>query len=220
VDGKYPKTTAIGTEEKGEAYVGAVKQWADIPKNLRTLYEKLAPTFKEYGYRNMLSLESRVAGKKVYLGDPCCRAGSPPFELQLNWITNLAEIIWEGADGNMVEPKYAGKYGVELIVHSDWADSHPLLVEFPAKYREQLKFRYNTEFDGHTWILPQNAGPRIAAVVSHGDSLEDCMKECEEISGQLKGSQVESFTRSLPIIKEKLTKLAGWGYHFRDSVRV
>jgi hypothetical protein len=182
-----------------------------MPQKLRDIYARLSDTFKKYQYRNFLSLESRADEHEIYLGDPACRAGSPPLELQLNWITNLPEILWEGAEGHAVEPKYAGRYGVELVIHSDWSNEHPLMLEFPQRYRDKMKFRYSSEFDGHTWILPQRKGPRIAAVVAHGDNLDDAMEECREISGQLKGTQVESFTRSFPIIKEKIETLEKWG---------
>lgn len=211
VDGQYPNTAVLGTEEKGECYIGEVKPWDQMPDPLKDIYNRLRATFKSYEYRNFLSLESRVLKDKIYLGDPCCRGGSPPLELQLNWITNLADILWEGSEGKMVEPEYSAKFGVELIIHSDWADAHPLMVEFPQKYRNKIKFRYNTEFKGKTWIMPQGAGPRIAAIVATGNSVDACMEECKEISGELKGTQIEAFTRSFPIIKEKIGKLKEWG---------
>ena len=211
IDGEYPETAVLGTEEKGECYVGSVRPWAKMPAKLRDIYAKLSPTLKNYGYRNFLSLESRADKTHIYLQDPCCRFGSPPTEVQLNWITNLADILWQGSDGKVVEPKYAGKFGVQLNIHSDWADSHPLMVDFPQEHRSQIKFRYNSEFDGKTWIMPQGAGPRIAAVVACGDSMEACMEECKEISGTLKGTQVEAFTRSFPIITEKIEQLKGFG---------
>ena len=210
IDGQYPDIAVLGTEEKGECYVGEVRSWAKMPPKLLDIYDKLAPTLKSYGYRNSLSLESRVDATHIYLQDPCCRFGSPPAELQLNWIKNLADIIWQGSAGKMVNPEYAGKFGVQLNIHSDWVDNHPLMVDFPQEYRSQIKFRYNSEFDGKTWILPQGAGPRIAAVVAYGDSMEACMEECREIGGSLKGIQVEAFTRSFPIIEEKIKQLRGW----------
>lgn len=210
IDGQYPQTAVLGSEEKGECYVGEVRPWNKMPARLLDIYTKLASTLKSYGYRNFLSLESRADAKHVYLQDPCCRFGSPPAELQLNWLTNLADILWEGADGKLVEPQYAGKYGVELIVHSDWANDHPLMVDFPQEYRDKIKFRYNSEFDGKVWILPQGAGPRMAAVVACGDDLDACMETCKEISASLKGIQVESFTRAFPIIQEKIGKLKRW----------
>jgi hypothetical protein len=211
IDGAYPTVSLLGTEEKGEAYVVAVKSWSELPSQLTDIYYELSPTFKKYGYRNFLSLECRTRKDEVWLGDPCCRAGSPPFELQLNMLRNLPEILWEGAAGKLVEPKYAGRYGFELIVHSEWADKNPLRLEFPEEFRDRIKLRYASRFENGTWIMPQGAGPRVAAVVTHGDNLEECFAEAEEISLQIKGIQVESFAHSIPALRETLAKLADWG---------
>lgn len=214
VDGQYPDTVVLGTEVKGEAYLGCKKQWDDIPLRLTSIYDKLSPTLEKFQYRCFLSLESRCRDNMVWLCDPCCRAGSPPLELQLNWVTNLAEVLWEAADGNIVEPKYDGKYGFELIIHSDWAPKHPLKLEFPEKYRNQLKFRYASQFKDGLWIMPQDGGPRIAAAVASGNDIEACFEECKEIAGSLNGIQVETFTRAMVDLRENLKKLSSWGISF------
>jgi hypothetical protein len=211
IDGKYPSHTLLGTEEKGEAYVCAAKDWAEMPPLLVDIYDKLGPTLEKFQYRNFLSLECRCQGKNILLGDPCARAGSPPFELQLNMLTNLPEILWEGADGKMVEPKYAARYGFELIVHSDWADKNPLLLEFPDKYSEQIKLRYAAQFGDQNWIMPQGGGPRVAAIVTTGDDLEGCFEEAQEISKTLKGYKLEVFTRAIPELRKNIGKLGGLG---------
>jgi len=211
IDGQWPAIALLGTEEKGECYICSRKKWVDMPPRLIDIYDKLSPILKQCEYRNFISLESRASEKEICLGDPCCRGGSPPFELQLNMIDNIPDIMWFGGEGKVMRPRIPSKYGVELIVHSDWADKHPLMVDFPKKYRNQVKFRYNSMFDGNIWIMPQGAGPRIAAVVAHGNSLDDCMEEAKEISGQLKGIQIEAFSRSFPIAKEKIAKLKEWG---------
>lgn len=214
VDGQYPNTVVLGTEVKGEAYLGCKKQWDDIPLRLTSIYDKLSSTLEKFQYRCFLSLESRCRDNMVWLCDPCCRAGSPPLELQLNWVTNLAEVLWEAADGNIVEPKYDGKYGFELIIHSDWAPKHPLKLEFPEKYRNQLKFRYASQFKDGLWIMPQDGGPRIAAAVASGNDIEACFEECKEIAGSLNGIQVETFTRAMVDLRENLKKLSSWGISF------
>jgi hypothetical protein len=214
IDGAYPALTLLGTEEKGEAYVAVVKPWKELPARLTEIYTKLSPTLKEYQYRNFLSLECRTREKEIWLGDPCTRAGSPPFELQLNMLKNLPEILWEGADGKLVEPEYNGSYGFELIVHSEWADRNPLRLEFPEKFRDQIKLRYAARFGDSTWIMPQEGGPRIAAVVTQGDNLDDCFDEATEISEKIKGIQVETFTRSIPSLKKTIEKLRSWGVSF------
>ena len=213
-DGLYPDTVVIGNEVKGEAYLGAVKQWDELPRQLTNIYDKLSPTLEKYQYRCLISLESRCQGNKVWLCDPCTRAGSPPFEVQLNWITNLPEMLWEIADGKMPEPKYAGKYGFELIIHSDWAPKHPLRVEFPEEYRDKIKFRYASQFKDGLWIMPQDGGPRIAAAVTTGNDIEACFEECKEIAGSLNGIQVETFTRAMVDLRENLKKLSSWGISF------
>jgi hypothetical protein len=43
---------------------------------------------------------------KAYLIDPCCRAGSPPNELYQLMISNLADVIWYGAEGLVIEPEF------------------------------------------------------------------------------------------------------------------
>ncbi len=214
VDGQYPDTVVLGTEVKGEAYLGCKKQWDAIPLRLTSIYDKLSPTLEKFQYRCFLSLESRCRDNMVWLCDPCCRAGSPPLELQLNWVTNLAEVLWEAAVGNIVEPKYDGKYGFELIIHSDWAPKHPLKLEFPEKYRNQLKFRYASQFKDGLWIMPQDGGPRIAAAVASGNDIEACFEECKEIAGSLNGIQVETFTRAMVDLRENLKKLSSWGISF------
>ena len=214
VIGQFPSIALLGTEEKGEAYACSVKKWTEMPPGLIDIYTKLSPTLADFDSRTFISLESRQKGKDAKLGDPCLRMGSPPSELQMKMIMNLPDVFWFGAEGKMIDPEYAAPHGVQLNVHSDWADSHPLLITFPKKYRENLAFRYNSMFDGKVWILPQGAGPRVAAVTAFGNSIDDCMEECAEISKQLKGIQIESFTRSFPILKEKLDTFASWGIKF------
>jgi hypothetical protein len=211
VDGAWPSVALLGTEEKGELYIGVVKKWKELPPNLVDIYTKMSEPLKRFECRNFISLESRTKNKDVKLGDPCQRFGSPPGECQMNMITNLPDIFYFGAEGKMIDPEYAAKYCIALMVHSDWAVKHPLMVEYPKKYRDQIKFRWDSEFDGKTWIMPQDAGPRIAAIVAQGNSLEPLFEEVKEISEQLKGIQIESFTRSIPIAKEKLKELASWG---------
>ena len=215
IDGQFPQKAMLGTEKKDEGYVAVVKDWGKMPPKLLSIYEKIGPTLKEYGYRSMLSLESRMGKGQTYLCDPCCRGGSPPFELQMNMIGNLAEIIWEGAVGKLVEPKYTEKFGAEFIVESKWSVNNPLLVEFPAKFREQIKFRYASMFGDQLWIMPQRSDtPGFAAIVATGNSLDDCFEQASEIASQLKGIQVECQIGSVSGLKESLQKFAEMGVNF------
>jgi hypothetical protein len=211
IDGKYPSRSLLGNEQKDEGYIGVVKDWKEMPTDLVDIYDKLASTLKEYQYRNFLAFESRAGQNKLLLGDPCMRVGSPIFELELEMMKNLPDILWQGAEGKMVDPDYAGKYGFEILVKSPWVEEHPLLVKFPDKYRDQIKFRYAAQYPDGLWILPQQAGPYFAAIVAYGDNLDDCIAEVKEISDQVKGTQVEAFTGCAEKLKENIAKLREWG---------
>src|SRR5208283_1482734 len=190
IDGQYPVRAMLGIEQKDMGYVGAVKNWVQMPPALVDIYERLSPTLESYQYRNLFALESRVGKSGLWLADPCCRFGSPVSELELNMITNLPEILWEGAGGNLVEPVYKGKYGCEVLIKSRWSPEKPMLIQFPEEYRDQIKLRYAAQFGNETWILPQNSGEEVGAIVAYGDSLKSCMDEVAEIGKQVKGTQL------------------------------
>jgi hypothetical protein len=214
VDGDYPDTVLLGTEEKGEAYICRRIKYSQAPAGLRDIYEKLRPALKGYGHRGSISLESRMKNQDVYLGDPCQRAGSPPFELQLLNTKNLPDIFWFGAEGELIDPEIPKEYGVELIIHSDWADKNPLKIDYDKSIAENIKFRFNTEYEGETWIMPQGAGPRVAAIVEEGDNLEDCIDSAKEMAKKIRGSQIENFSRSFDDLLGKIKQMKEWGVPF------
>ena len=73
------------------------------------------PSFKEYNYRGFFSSEVRITGGKGYPIDLTARAGSPPSRLYQNVMTNLAEVIWYGAGGILIEPEYEAPWGAEVL---------------------------------------------------------------------------------------------------------
>ena len=211
IDGTYPLRAMLGVEQKDQGYVCAVKDWSQMPPALVDIYDKLSPTLGLYQYRNLFALESRVGANGIWLADPCCRFGSPVSELELDLIENLPEIMWEGANGTMVEPLYKAKYGCEVLIKSGWSPEKPMLIKFPEEYRDQIKLRYAAQFGNDTWILPQNSGEEVGAIVAYGNSLEDCMAEVNEIGKQVKGTQLTVTTGSMDDLNESLQDLASWG---------
>jgi len=220
INGRYPSMAMLGVEAKDLGYVGAVKPWAAMPPALIDIYDKLSPTLEEYQFRNLFALESRVGAKGMWLADPCCRFGSPVSELELELITNLPEIMWEGASGNLVEPAYKAKYGCEVLITSKWASKKPMLIEFPEEYRDQIKLRYASQFGNETWILPAEVTSKegdevaIGAIVAYGATLDGCMDEVTEISKLVKGTQLEVTCGSMETLKSDLKDLESWGITF------
>jgi len=214
VDGEYPAWAMLGVEQKDQGYVCVVKPWQAMPPGLLDIYHKVGTTLAQYQYRNLVAFESRIGESGIWLADPCCRCGSPVSELELNMIDNMAEIMWEGAVGVMVQPQYKAKYGCEILVKSQWSPEKPMLIQFPEEYRDQIKLRYAAQFGKETWILPQNSGEEVGAVVAYGESLEDCMAEVKEIGSTIKGTQLDVTTGSMDVLNGNLADLAKWGVSF------
>lgn len=122
VGGEFPSLVIHGMEAKDKAFVGAWQELAGMPEQMFKINEAFGPVLGEYGYRNFFSTEVRITQDgEAFFTDPCCRAGSPPNQVMQEMIGNLAEVIWEGAQGNLVEPEPAAKFGVQAIckLHRD-----------------------------------------------------------------------------------------------------
>ena len=211
VDGQYPKTAALGVELKDKAYVGKVMRYDRLPAKVKDVNAKLAPTLKEFGYRGFSSTELRCTPDgKAYLIDPCCRMGSPPGELYGIWIDNLAEIIWEGSEGIVVEPDYTAKYGAMCLLLSDWADSNWQQVEFPDQYKDHVKLRNCCMIDGTRYVVPQWTGmPEIGAVVAVADTAKAAMDQVRAIADEVHGHSIEKPCDALEQAHEDLKEIIG-----------
>lgn len=120
----------------------------------------------------------------------------------------------------MVQPKYKAKFGCEVLIKSAWSPEKPMLIQYPEEYRDQIKLRYAAQFGKETWILPQNSGEEVGAIVAYGDSLEGCMDEVNEIGKHIKGTQLSVTSGSMDDLRENLKDLASWGIHFDQGVTV
>lgn len=190
IDGLYPDTTLAGIEVKDLGYVGQVVKWDDIPEPLRRWNEKMAPLFRRAGSRTNLSNEIRIGEDKVpYMIDATIRMPSPPSELMQELVTNYSEVIWEGADGKLVEPVMAAKWGVEVILKSSWAEKNHLHVSIPKEFENFVKLYNTCMVDGKRYVIPQDEEmSEIGAVVGYGETIEDAIEMVEEI-----GKSIEAY---------------------------
>lgn len=210
IDGKFPKNAMTGVEVKDEAYLMKTVRWAELPEQVRSVNEKLAPALKRYGYRGFISTEVRCTKDKAYLIDPCCRAGSPPNELYQVMMENIAEVIWHGAEGIVIEPEFRSKWGAEVLLISDWADKNWMHVTFPEDVRENVKLRNYCVIEGEYYVIPQWTGcAEIGAVVAMGDTADQAIEECKRICGLVEGHLLDKPVDALDIAREQLEEVLG-----------
>jgi hypothetical protein len=188
IDGKYPAVSLAGVEIKDKAYCGRVMPYTSLSPLVSTVNEKLAPTLQQYGYRGFMSTEIRVKDNTPYLIDMTCRTPIPPGDIYLELIENLGEVMWAGANGEMVEPKYKAQYGVELLIESQWSEHHFQPVYYPTEAEPWVKLK-KCMINGVHWIIPQlYESSDCGAIVGLGDTLEEAITNCKEVADTIEGN--------------------------------
>ncbi len=213
IDGAFPSKTLVGIEVKDLGYVAQFVDWATIPEPIRRWNDKMAPILRTYGYRGFLSTEVRVGeDHEPYMIDACCRAGSPPSELYQEFYKNFADIIWQGADGVMVDPEPAGKFGVQVVLRSDWAESNWQPVNVPKEYRNNVKLFNSVEVDGCFYVVPQDEQMKeIGSVVGWGDTLEAAIEMAKEVGESLSGYGIKFNMGPIDLAQKEMQALEDIG---------
>ena len=209
IDGKYPYEALFGVETKDAGYLGQVVPYSSLPRSVGFVNQKLSPVFRELKYRGFWSSEIRVADDGTpYLIDPCCRMASPPGELYLYLISNLADVIWAGADGDLVEPEWKHEWGAQLVLQSGWAEHGWQPIEFPEEYREHIKLHYPRIVNGRHYFVPQQvAMPEIGSVVAGGSTKREAIEAVTNIAEQVKGYDVKFNAQALEDAAASMDKL-------------
>ncbi len=190
VDGKYPKQMIAGTEIKDLGYCGKVFAYDEQPAGTRTVDDGLAPIFKDLGYRGFYSTEIRETAEGApHMVDFTARMPLPPGFLYALMYSNLAEIVWGAAHGELVEPVVAKKYGMMVMLNSPWYTSHMLHVSFPEEYREHVQLLLPVKIDGGYYCISQYDMEEFGAVSVAGDSIEECMEKARKILATVEAHQ-------------------------------
>jgi hypothetical protein len=210
VDGQYPTKLISGIEVKDCGFASCFGDYDKIPEPLRRFNDRMVPVFKEYGYRGFFSSEIRIGKDQVpYMIDFCARAPSPPNELYQEQYENLAECMWAGANGVIIDPIPVAKYGAEIMLHSSWADKNWQALRFPDHLRDFVKLRnlYYSPKRGYG-VIPQSQGlPEIGAVVGLGNTLEEAFDHALANAEEVGGYYLEGKTGAIEQVKEQIEKM-------------
>lgn len=194
IDGQFPSVAMTGIEVKDKGYVGVFKKYRDMSDQVREINRKMAPALKRYRYRNFWCAEARITKDGTpWVIDPCARFGSPPSELAMLMYTNLPDIMWHGAAGELVDPIPAGKWGAEVMLISSWANENWQAIDFPKAIRQHVILHFPVVIDGRYYVTPQGFDlPCIGAVSAVGDTMEAAVKQVRQLAEQVKGYYIEA----------------------------
>ena len=215
IDGRMPDKALIGLEVKDLGYVGCVHDYAAIPEPLTRFDRIMAPELRKAHYRGFYSTEVRI-GKDMtpYMIDLCARCGSPPSELYQELYSNIADIVFYGAQGRVVQPTVRGKYGCEVILKCTDAKESFIPVLVPKSVAANVKLHNATKISGVDYVIPQSVGMvEIGAAVGWGSTLKTAMDMALDAAGEVRCRGLEIPKSALDKAQEQIQEAQGNGLH-------
>lgn len=212
--GGYPNKTTFGVEIKDSAYGCIVVDYNKLPKSVKEINEKFKPILTAFDYRGALGNEIRHQEKgKAYYLDAYCRQGQPPTSLQIRMTENYAEVAYEIALGRIPDIKFKAKYGVMLVIKSDWAKTEPQPIYFDEKYAEFISIKNLAIKDGIRYFVPTIGCEmeEIGSCAFYADTMKAAIKQVKEIAKSIKGYGVHVNVDALDETQEEIDKLSKYG---------
>lgn len=219
IDGQFPETACQSIEGKGRTCISTVTPADSMPPALLEINEALAPFMKQVRYRNWFSSEVRITEENIaYLTDPCCREASPVGECIMELIGNLAEIMWAGAEGELVEPEFTAKFAVQAMLETEGSKEHWRMLEVPPEIQRWVKPKAACKVDGRLAFPPLPwMRSTVGSVVALGDTLEDAVDTLKEYVGKMDGQGLFAETAALADTLKAITEEEEAGQPFTDQ---
>lgn len=188
IDGRFGSVALYGPEAKNAGYVGRVVPFDDLPRPLRIPTLELAPIQGKLGCRGFYSNEVRIATEDneefeisagtEFLIDPAMRCGSPPSESYIELFSNWDEVIWAGANGEVVDLEPVAKFAAQIVLKSEWiAKMEYLPVYYPNSIKRWVKLHSYAVLDGQPTVMPQDY-QEFGSVVGLGDTQDEAERRC------------------------------------------
>lgn len=199
-NGQFWPVAMWGYEVKDNGYVGKVCANEDLPDDILYVNNVLAPILSGYGYCGFFSTEIRRRrdGAPILM-ELTCRAPSPPGEAAMELWENLPEMIYTAAvNGYMDQPVPLGTHAAEVMIYSDWSDSHWTALDIPDSERQWFKLSFSARIANYPQIVPQNIGwGKVGGVVAIGDAIDQTCKRCSARVPLIKGKGIEADANTL-----------------------
>jgi hypothetical protein len=216
VDGQHPKIAVSGFEKKDMCYFAAVQKYEDIPKEVTCVAEFLWPELEKRRCRQMFSTEVKITETlDSYLLEPTIRFPSPAGEEQMELYGNISEIIYEGAQGRLIEPEITAKYACEaMIEHTGNKDKGRNLI-VPDSVRQWIKLYGTTKIGNRLAIVPGQEC--IGAVVGVGNSPKEALDHLKDNAAAIEDQPVVIHIPEIAGVLEEIEEFQAKGMFFSDK---
>ncbi len=202
VDGQFPGTALYGVEIKNEGYVGRVMPFVSLPTAIYGPTMQFGELMGRLGMRGFFSDEIRILTEGTeslskgtpFLIDPAMRCGSPPSECYIELFSNWAEVIWAGANGELVDLEPVARYAAQIVLKSRWVEDDFLPVDFPEELTPFVKLHNFCILDGRVTVVPQDFTdefPEFGSVIGFGDTQEEAQRAALDHAREVKALDLE-----------------------------
>jgi hypothetical protein len=216
VDGDFPSQSYQGYEAKNELYLGSLLQADKLPDCVKEVNEAMSPVLAEYGYRNFWATEIRKVGDKFYFIDPTARQAGQTMEHQYLNCSNLPEVIWSGANGDLLTPEFIAPFAAEATLHHkdgcEWR-----VLQIPEEARDHVKLTHFCEGGDGLYHFPPGKNDEVGVVLGLGDSVEEALEDLKEYFELLEGEPVEIRLHAFADLLEQIKEAEKDGMEFGDD---
>lgn len=215
VDGWFPDSSYQGYEKKNELYLGARTDYDKLPEEVRLVNEKFSPVLEEHGFRNFFATEIRNFEGTPYFIDPTIRMPGQTGEQLLETMTNLPDVIWKGAHGELIQPEWAADFAASATLNYKGDLEDVKHIRVPDDARRWVKLcRYRQR--GDEYIFPANKREDVGVVIGMADdimaTIESVKENFEAIGDESLSVKLEGFKDLL----EDIQKAEKEGIEFTD----
>lgn len=218
IDGQWPMYCSQGYERKNQLYLAALVEYEKVPDEIKEINEAIAPLLKKYHYRNFWATEIRCKGDKNHFIDPTPRMPGMSGEQFMMTCENIAEVMWKGANGIMVGPKFNAKVVAAATIYcTDYIDDkHWMVLDIPEKVRPYAKL-WHYCFHNGKFHWPPKDNNELGLVLGAGDSIREAIEHLKKNIELLKDEPVKFELHGFKNILEDIIEAEKHGIYFNGQ---
>ena len=203
VDGAWPNLMLNGVEGKDKTYFAAVTKQTEMPEQLQEIMDAVSTELEHVRYRNQISFEDRVKDGDHWWNDATQRGGMPSSASQYRLWENFPQIVWAGANGELVEPEPRHMFSIECQITAKCEKDTWITVELDPQLIGHCAFSYCGFIDG-CYVFPPDEihQGELGWFVVTGNDPSELLQEAKDLADLLP-DQLNADVESLAsVIKE------------------
>lgn len=218
IDGTFPFASFQGYEKKNELYLGSLRRYDQLPEEIQYVNSAMAPVLAQYGYRNFYANEIRIKDGVPYHIDPTNRMAGQTMEHLFHTCTNLPEVIWAGANGEILQPEFSNLFAAEATMHYHVEAGGDGWKTFRIP-EEALPFvsLYHCCLEDEAYHIPPHKCDEVGVVIGTGNTAEEAITNLKDNFDLIQGEPLSIEVAGFSDLIEEIEQAESEGVPFSDQ---